>query len=358
MAASVIIWTLCAVSICYTAEALRPSAGCANTDFKAAADFAQRQIKVADFETVDRTYWVQAAPKPTAPAPLLLVFHGQGGDGLSFCKSHNFSAIGEGQNLMVACPDGINDSFPGEDQGTGWNAGSAGDNVTCVPTGVSGGGCYKSCRALKKCGRCNWSTCYNDVLFVKTVVAAIAQDFCIDLDRVYAHGESNGAMLVQHVVRNLPDTFAGIDTWFGTPLLGYLLGDHLQLISEQTPLSKTAYLSLHGRNDTCIPPQGGVDDSGWIYETLEQSTGIWAILHHCNNKATPFVTRWDGGPLNFRCSEYQHCTTGRRVIQCMYDGVHGDWPTGSGGDEITLWFLLQFSRSSPITQVIESVELV
>eukprot|EP00928_Gymnodinium_smaydae_P027047 TRINITY_DN2103_c0_g1_i1.p1 TRINITY_DN2103_c0_g1~~TRINITY_DN2103_c0_g1_i1.p1 ORF type:complete len:260 (-),score=34.47 TRINITY_DN2103_c0_g1_i1:519-1298(-) len=248
---------------------------------------------------------------------------------------------------MVAVLQGMNDSFPGEEQGTGWNVGSASDNSTCIPQGVGDYyGCYKSCRALKKCGRCNWSTCYNDVLFVQTLLTAIGNEYCIDLDRVYAQGASNGAMMVQHLVRALPNTFAAVSAWYGTPLIGHLLGQQQQLVHDQAALSRTAYLALHGRNDTTIPPSGGVSDGGWIFEPLVQSTAAWAALHRCDDVPTPLATRWDGGDKNFRCEEYMACASLRRVVQCMYDGQHGDEPTGTDGDQATLWFMFQFERSS------------
>jgi len=342
--------------------ALRPSDGCSMVGIQVGSDHAgqagrasrsdtglvKKQITVDDFEEVLRTYWIQKPPRPSEPSPLLVAIHGQTQDGAAFGASHNFSALGQDENLMTAFPQGVDD-FGNNDQGTGWNAGSAGDNSTCIPIMDRDlYACYKSCHSLKKCGRCNWSTCYDDVLFVKMVIERIAHDFCIDLDRVYAHGESNGAMLVQHLVRELPATFAGVSTWFGTPLVGYLLGSRLQLVAEQLPLSRTAILALHGRNDTTIPPQGGVTESGWIYEPLAQSTGVWAAVHHCNDRVTHVATRWDGGPKNFQCSEFRRCSTGRRIMQCMYDGVHGDWPSGFDGDQITLWFLFQSTRSSPL----------
>merc|ERR1719453_2564890 len=39
-------------------------------------------------------------------------------------------------------------------------------------------------------------------------------------------------------------------------------------------------------------------------------------------------------------------------MQCMYDGVHGVWPSGSDGDQITLWFLLRFDRSIPLSATV------
>lgn len=331
-----------------------PSPGCARSaashEVWLPHSLHERRLQVSDFEPVQRTYWIQVAGRSAqaaSPAPLLLAFHGQTDTADNFAESHNFTHIGMEHGLMAAYPQGMNDSFPGEEQGTGWNVGSAGaaGNMTCVLEGVGDAyGCYRSCRKLKKCGRCNWSTCYDDVLFVRKLLEAVAQDFCIDMARVYLQGESNGAMFVQHVAREMPEVFAGVAPWFGTPMVGFLLGHQSQLIRSRAAASQVAYLSLHGRNDTTIPPGGGETDGGWIYEPQIQAVGVWAAIHGCKLRASPIRTPWDGGVLNFACEEHLLCSSGRRVIQCMYNGVHGDWPSNMDGDEATLWFLLQFSR--------------
>merc|ERR1740121_3299121 len=164
--------------------------------------------------------------------------------------------------------------------------------------------------------------------------------------------------MVHHLVRELPRTFAAVATWFGTPLLGFLLGGELQLLEAQPDISQTAFLALHGRNDTTIPAGGGVSDGGWLFEPLEQSSAVWAALHQCDKRQTHIQTRWDGGPLNFKCAEHERCRSGRRIMQCMYDGVHGDWPWGTDGDQISLWFFLQFNRDRPSAPAEEAVPLV
>jgi hypothetical protein len=42
---------------------------------------------------------------------------------------------------------------------------------------------------------------------------------------------------------------------FGTPLLGYLTGARLKLLTEAAAARRTSLLSLHGRSDTSIPAQ-------------------------------------------------------------------------------------------------------
>ena len=42
---------------------------------------------------------------------------------------------------------------------------------------------------------------------------------------------------------------------FGTPLLGYLTGARLSLLSQAAAAQRTSLLSLHGRADTTVPAQ-------------------------------------------------------------------------------------------------------
>ena len=37
-------------------------------------------------------------------------------------------------------------------------------------------------------------------------------------------------------------------------------------------------ISLHGRSDTCIPRYGGIDESGWIYESLHSTFYVWGLV--------------------------------------------------------------------------------
>jgi poly(3-hydroxybutyrate) depolymerase len=190
------------------------------------------------------------------------------------------------------------------------------------------------------------------VLFVKNLLRGVGREFCVDLNRVYLHGESNGAELVQHLVREMPDRFAGIAPWFGTPLLGFLVGRNSRLIRHRSDVAQISFLSLHGRQDVTIPPAGGVTYDGWIFEPEREVSNVWAALNDCDSYESVSKTRWDGGHLNFSCVEHLKCASTRRVMRCAYDGVHGDWPTGQAGDEITLWFLLPFARNPSVNDIV------
>jgi polyhydroxybutyrate depolymerase len=307
-------------------------------------------ITIMDYVPVNRSFWIQVPDDvgtKKIPAPLLVVLHGQGGNAQTTAQVHSYGSMGSLLGYVSVYPQGIDDAVPGgKDMGTGWNVGTAGDEQTCVPDIVGiFADCYASCRALGRCGDCNWSGCFDEKLFVRSVIQAISDVLCIDLTRVYLTGESNGGMLTHYLAQEMPGYFAAVAPWYGLPLLGYALGASFNLVRDFRDSQQTAMLQLHARQDQIIPIGGGISGGvlpGWIYEPLNKVQQGWAAIHHCNTEATPVTTYWDGGASKFACLEYAGCTTGRRIMRCLYDGGHGDWPGKGAGDQITIWFLLQF----------------
>lgn len=247
--------------------------------------------------------------------------------------------------VIVNGSPGLDDAVPGGgDMGTGWNVGTAGDEQTCVNDEVTAD-CYASCWEQGKCGSCNWSGCYDERLFVYSIIQVISSVLCIDHSRVYVTGESNGGMLAHYLVQSLPGTFAAVAPWYGLPLLGYGLGAEFELVRDTKNCRQTAMLQLHGRQDEIMPPQGGVSGGfmpGWIYEPLNKVQQGWAAVHECDTVTSEAKSYWDGGNQNFACFDYKGCSSGRRIMRCFYDGGHGDLPEGNVAEQITMWFLLQY----------------
>ena len=62
---------------------------------------------------------------------------------------------------------------------------------------TSTGLCYSSCQIKKgHCHPCDWATCYDDVGFIRSLLTRLGEQYCVDLDRVYAYGCSNGGLMV------------------------------------------------------------------------------------------------------------------------------------------------------------------
>ena len=295
-----------------------------------------RTLVVRDsvFGAVNRSYYLRL-PEIIA-GPLVLGFHGQGSKASDWANGHTFQDLAPGTDWVYAFPQGMHD-LTGSAFDSGWNVGTNGDNSTCL-AGTTGTGCHSSCRARGLCGRCSWSSCYDDRAFVTQLLSALTAEFC--LTHYFAVGESNGAMFMHELIDSFPSLFLAAVPVFGLPLLGYSTGYSFGLLT-QTSRPRTSILQLHDRNDTTIPWQGGASTAGWLYEPLARTLGKWAAIHGCSDAAFSDPSRQVNGSApdpatHMACFAHPHCTRGAQVAHCMYDGEHGTWPSQPNADMLVM----------------------
>ena len=103
-----------------------------------------------------------------------------------------------------------------EPQAASWHAGGSADSpgpkgpICDVKMSGNADNCYASCQNRpKKCrDTCDWTTCVDDVGFIKALLVWIEHAFCVDPDRIYLVGFSNGAMLTYDLTTIAPMHFA------------------------------------------------------------------------------------------------------------------------------------------------------
>ena len=108
-------------------------------------------------------------------------------------------------------------------------------------------------------------------------------------------------------------------------------------------------LSLHGRQDTTLPPAGGIDgDDMWVYESVANTFYVWGTVQGCDTTSwakiqTPFdnVTP----DLNLACYEYTRGCKKGRSVSCEYDGEHSDDPVFMA--EIAWWMWASKHSAEP-----------
>jgi len=313
---------------------LTPSPGCGKSSPINTGTTVTRTIRVVDpnLPAPDRSYitYVPNSYNINTPMPLLVWFHGQYG---SAQQDANRNLDYTDLPMISIYLQGLEDG----NCGTGFNVGWKGGKSACQSNGVSDGCCYSSCRQLGYCtgdGRnqnnCGWSTCYDDATFTSDLMYSIGNELCIDLDKVLASGWSNGGMMIHWLATEFPDTFSAVMPVYGLPLEGF----------DNVPnaLSGTAILSLHPRNDRVIPVEGG-NGGGWLYISTSTIIGKWASVHGCSSSATSVSTPYDGGSKNFACTEYTGCSSGKRIMRCLYDGGHGSELPNM--EEMSWWFFQQ-----------------
>jgi polyhydroxybutyrate depolymerase len=249
--------------------------------------------------------------------PLVVSFHGGGGNARGEETYTGMDAFADGEGFIVVYPNGT--GRLGERLLT-WNAG------TC-------------------CGYASDNN-VDDVGFVRALVSDLETRLPIDRRRVYATGLSNGAMMAYRLAAEAPDLVAAV-----APVAGAMVLDPLR---AQAPVP---ILHIHSVDDPRALYDGGLGPPfplttrRVLHNPVETVVSFWAENNGC--AATPTETDFrrshpdPNGPDHTATRlEYGPCTSGADVILWRLTGAGHVWP---GGERTYLQRLL-----GPGTDVIDA----
>lgn len=207
----------------------------------------------------------------TQETSVLFYMHSQGESGI---ENAHYLKKGNRKNFITVYPQGMADYQLEGKPYPGWNVPISNTNTgQCTPKTETM--CYDSCRALGRCGKCAWTTCYDDLLFMRTLVSKVKDELCINDSRVYLAGCSNGGMFTYYLSQQMADVFKGFIIESAQPLVGQM--------HSPPALKGSDLLTLHGREDGTIPLVGGLDsDNMWIYNSVGKMTLEWAKTQGCD----------------------------------------------------------------------------
>jgi len=272
----------------------------------------------------------------TVGTPLLLDYHGWGSTAQShLLDGHNFIKVAEEDihgGFLVATGEGIGDGTSSKIWGS-WNCsatfGPLGP-VCVLPRGVDyeETHCYKSCSGCHPQNSCDWTSCFDDVLYTNAIIEQVSSLFCIDLDSIHQTGMSNGAMF-SYFLASRTDQLASIGPVSGSPLIGF----------GQPPSKPISVIDFHGLEDRVIPyditsakgegPHGSVIDErdGYYYHPKPNLILTWASAFGCG-PGQPWKTEMDG-VNSWSCIIFPHCRAGAEVVSCTGNYGH-NYPFGNG----------------------------
>ena len=203
----------------------------------------------------ERTYYlhVPSLLDRTKPAPVLCVFHGAGGNGLSDLGAYRWLADRHG--FLLVGPDGLNKR---------WNAGNS-DEIKATNQA-------------------------DDVAFVRDLLRAVAAEQQVDTNRLYAAGFSNGAALCHRLAAEMPDVLAAVAGAGAT-----MSKVTLPLLKPGTSI---AVQIMVGTEDGVFGRNG--DLRGGTFLTAEETAKVWAKQNGCaepvkHDAPVPFM-RWPAKP--------------------------------------------------------------
>lgn len=192
-----------------------------------------------------RTYsmHVPDRPAPRAGFPLLLAFHGGGGDGAAMRRLTGFDALADQRGFIVVYPNGVDRH---------WND-----------------------------GRATIRNPQDDVGFVSALIDQFAAHQRIDRSRIFATGLSNGALFAERLGCDLSGRIAAI-----APVAGTLPVDTSR---NCRPAHEIAVLQIDGTADPIMPYGGGsVADFGHRGEggqvlSVAATANFWARQNGCTS---------------------------------------------------------------------------
>jgi polyhydroxybutyrate depolymerase len=194
-----------------------------------------------------RTFIVHVPPAAAEgkPLPVLLAFHGGGGNATGFQKYAGLDRIADREGVIVVYPDGA---------GVGrrlltWNAGA-------------------DC-----CGYAS-KTHSDDVGFALAILKKLAHELPLDPARVYATGHSNGAMMAYRMAAEASDRLAAVGAVAG-------------MMGRVTPVRPVPVLHIHSIDDPRALYRGGLGppfpgtDVRTSHASVEGGLARWVIVNRC-----------------------------------------------------------------------------
>jgi len=286
--------------------------------------------------------------EPGTPYPLLLWFHGWGGNLDSYTGSA-FHSHGATSSYIVVTATGYDD----DDSYNSWNgAGTTGSpgpaGPVCSPNVPSY--CYVS-----SCGHCDdncwWTTCEDSVQQVLWIVEEVASMVCVDSERLVASGESNGGNFLHALSgdERSNQLFSAYLPTIGDAVLGYnnppprpaVLAGIWGVFDTTDPSTDLGTYSLPGK------PGAVVDQfyRGYFYHSARSTTSAWAEANSCTGDPVPYDVS-DYLASSVTCVAWLDCAPGGRVLECLNLGSH--WtPNPTGAARLLADFALATPEYAP-----------
>ena len=279
---------------------------------------------------------VPARHDGSSSAPLWLHVHGYTGSARHSDGWTGLSELADREGFVLVFPQGSSFEapvgLPGRSRNatiTSWN-----DLACSAPLQPEAPACredadpYPCPPECGACGPCNWCSCHDDVGYIAALIDHLSAEFCIDTDRVFASGYSNGGMFVHRLGCALGERLAAV-----APMHGYLARGFNCAAEAPGP----SILLVGGTSDRTVPIDGSHASDGYVYTSQEGVAEGWAEALSCAAAPVAVETPWDSR-RELNCVEYAGCGGDRAVRSCSWDGGHV-WPRddiGNFGGEL-LW---------------------
>ena len=254
--------------------------------------------------------------------PVLIGLHGYSGtaSGFELETTKGLNLMAEEKEVIVIYPQGsyfTSDSNGQESFVSSWNdIVSNADPLEGKPLKCSRERLdYPKPPECKNFNFCAWTSCNDDLGFLKSVIEEISLNYRTDDSRRYMIGMSNGGAMVYRFACKNADLLTAAAIVSSSIPVGTVCKDNVSL-----PL-----LIVYGEKDRTTPPNGQKSYDGFFYESVEKTFSSWANDQNCEDNIYNLESE-DLKKRNVSCSFRQNCKNDSEVRICeVKDGGHF-WP--------------------------------
>lgn len=135
----------------------------------------------------------------------------------------------------------------------------------------------------------------NDTQFIDELLTSLGEAYCIDYERVYATGKSNGGGFVDTLACSRPGArFAAFSSCSGAFYTDNAVSD-CPVVQPVTP-----YIDFHGSIDDTVPYDGKNASAGGNEPPIPKWLGFWAKRNGCNSSAanSTFLPQYGSDVVN------------------------------------------------------------
>lgn len=266
-----------------------------------------------------RTYLVHVPVGASGPLPVLLAFHGGGGNARGFQQYAELDRLADRERFLVVYPNGTG---PLPNRLLTWNAGD---------------GC---------CGYALTNR-VDDVGFAEAVIEDLAGRTPVDRRRVYATGHSNGGIMSHRLAAERPGFVAAV-----APVAGSLD------LRGFAPTRPVPVMQVHSVDDPRALYEGGMGppfpgtDNRVFHQPVQAGLDRWIVANGCVTRPDTLDRRSEshGGTVHRAVLlAWRGCRGGAEVRHWRLTGPGHAWPGDSrppGGEAI----------SGPQTTVVRAAE--
>lgn len=285
------------------------------------------QRRALQHDGIEREYFVHipaGAVLGEGQLPAVVALHGYTSTATGFQSAHALNRHANEHRYIVIYVQGSHFKVSGDDGQqfliTGWNELAANLPETTAGPHCTADSVQYPCppECGGQCGRCGYSSCYDDVGLLERILDESQAEFPIDIDRVYLLGVSHGAAMTLRAGCRISRRFAAIAPIIGQLPVGRGCG----------PSADLPMLLLFGGKDETIRFDGtaGKDD-GFIYVSTADTAAMWADALAC--EAGP--ARWSSEvaeQAGLVCTAHSSCrVAGHEVVSCMDPEAAHWWPS-------------------------------